>query len=166
MPFGYNGAQAATYNYLITGYKTVTTTTLNATSTITLNGGTTTDLVYVDFPTVGGTLINTGASKNSVSLGKFRITDLGGDGASTTLTSVTISIAKNTNVSEIAIFDSGNNNRGQFASPGASVVFSSLTGISATDSGTDDFEIWATFKNIVTDQDRDLPPRQQRLVTE
>ncbi len=153
VPFNWDNVNTPTYNYKVgAGFTYANATTLSATSTITLNGGTTANIDYINFPTVGGTLINTGGSLNSESLGKFRITDVGGDGAPTTLTAITISIANNSNISEIAIFDSGNTNRGQVTNPGASVSFTGLTGISAANNNNVDFEIYATFKNSVVDQ--------------
>ncbi len=153
VPFNWDNVNTPTYNYKVgVGFTYANATTLNATSTITLNGGTTANIDYINFLTFGGTLINNGGSLNSESLGKFRITDVGGDGAPTTLTDITISIANNSNISEIAIFDSGNTNRGQVTNPGASVSFTGLTGISAANNNNVDFEIYATFKNSVVDQ--------------
>jgi hypothetical protein len=149
VPFGYDGTNSATYYYLTASALTANAITFTATSMIALNGGTTTTINYIDYPTVGGPLINSGGGANSVSLARFRITDTDGD--PTTLTSITLSIANSANVSEIAIFDNGDNNRGQVTNPGSSVTFSGLTGISAPSSGTTDFEIFATFNDTVVE---------------
>lgn len=158
VPFNWDGSNNQTINYRTGGVgwttNTDNATTYNATSTITLNGGTTSSIDYLNNQTVGGTLVNNGGGTNCVSLGKFRITDSGGDGVGTTLSSVTISIANNTMVSEIAIFDSGHNNRGQVTNPGTTVTFNGvgIPNISANNNNNDDFEIWATFQATVTDQ--------------
>ena len=150
VPFNWDGTNAPTYNYKTGGgFTTNHATTYLATSTITLNGGTTNSIGYINFPTVGAPLDN--SSGNCESLADFKITDPGGDGQPTTLNSVTISVGNSSMISEIAIFDNSGTNVGQVTNPGSSVVFSSLS-ISAANNNTADFQIWATFKNTVTDQ--------------
>ncbi len=152
VPFGYNGSGAATYNYLKAGAKTASATTFNATSTITLIGGTTASIDYDDYQTVGGPL-TTGGSANSETLAQFRVNDLGGDGVATTLTSVTINISNFSSVSEIAIFDGSGTNRGQQTVSGPNVTFGGLSTIIASESGTASFRIRATFNSTVIDQE-------------
>jgi len=151
VPFGYNGSDATTYNYLKAGAKTASATTYNATSTITLNGGTTASIDYASYQTAGGPL-TTGGSANSVTLAQFRVNDLGGDVVATSLTSVTINISNFSNISEIAIFDGGGTNRGQQTVTGPNVTFGGLSTIVASDGGTANFRIRATFNSTVVDQ--------------
>jgi len=151
VPFGYDGSHAQTYNFLTAGAKASNATTFSNNSTITYVSSTSpVSIAYIDYSAVGAPIDNT----NSVRLGQFNVNDLGGDGQPTTLSSVTISIANNANVAEIAIFDSGQNNVGQVTNPGSSATFNGLSTISAADGSFDYFEIWATFQNTVTDQQK------------
>ncbi|MBS1490663.1 MAG: T9SS type A sorting domain-containing protein [Bacteroidetes bacterium] len=157
VPFNYDGSHAGTYNFLTAGAKSASATTFDNTSTITYTPGySTPSIPYINFQALGGPLDNT--VPNCVSLGRFTVTDMGGDGLNTTLASVTISITNNSNVAEIAIFDSSQNNQEQFTTPGSSVTFIGppIHNISAFDGSTDYFEIWATFKSSVVDQQKIL----------
>jgi hypothetical protein len=154
VPFGFNGSDSQTLNYLIAGALTSTATTLMVgTSTITLMSGTTTSAIdYASFQTGGA--LTTGGSANSVSLGRFIINDLGGDGLPTTLTSVTLSIANFANLNQIAIFDDAGTNLGQQTVSGGSVTFSGLTTVFTSNNNSDNsgrFRIRATFLPVVTD---------------
>ncbi len=154
VPFGYNNINPETFNFLIASANTASATTPNSTSTITLVGGTTTTAIdYTLFPTVG--TLTTGGSANSASLGRFIINDLGGDGQPTTLTSVTLSVANFSNLSQIAIFDdSGGLPLGQQTVSGPTVTFSGLTTVTTSNGNSDNsgrFRIRATFLPMVTD---------------
>ncbi len=162
VPFTWDGINAGTYNFLTSGAKSSNATTFDNNSTITFNVGTaTSSIYYINFPVAGGggagpadytQLDNT--IPNCVRLGQFTITDSGGDGLPTTLSSVSFSLANSGDVVEIAIFNSGNTNLGGANNPPGTISFNSgLSSISASDGSTDTFEIWATFKNTVTDQD-------------
>lgn len=153
VPFGYNGSNTQTYNYLTASAKTATATTFAANSDIVLIAGTTTALIdYSSFQTASG--LTTGVGANSVSLGRFSIRDGGGandgDGTGTTLTSVTLTLSNSANVRTVAIFDALGNNLGE--QPGApTLVFSSLS-ITASQNSVEFFRIRATFNTVVTDQ--------------
>ncbi len=153
VPFGYNGSVAQTYNYLIAGAKTATATTFNGTSTITFNVGSTTPSIdYASFQTSGA--LTTGGGANSVSLAQFKLNDLGGDAAATALSTLTIQLTNFANINQIAIFDAAGTNLAQQAVSSNTVVFSGLSAITTADNSNVNFRIGATFKPIVTDQQR------------
>jgi hypothetical protein len=154
VPYNWDGVHSQTINYKVgSGFTTVNAHTFDNSSTITLNtpDGTTSSIDYASFQDTGGTLNN--GTPDCVSLGKFKISDLGGgDGVSTILSSITFSLTNSSFIKQIAIFDASGTNRGQTSNPGATLTFSSLSGISASDGNSNTFEIWATFQQTVTDQ--------------
>lgn len=96
-------------------------------------------------------------TSNAIEVGKFTIRDGGStapdsDTESTSLTDITFTISNFDNITALAIFD-GSSNISEVTSVTSSTAFSGITGLSATDDGTKDFSIYATFKTLVTDND-------------
>jgi hypothetical protein len=122
-------------------------------SDIILNGGTTTDIPYINKRT--GNPLTTG---NSVSLATFQIRDGAGandpDNKSTTLTSLGIQLSANWDmVRRIGLFDMGSLVSQQDVT-GPNITFSGLS-LPATDpAGTNNFDIRVTFDNLVADNAR------------
>ncbi len=121
-------------------------------SDIALNGETTNQINYINFR--GNSLNDDGS--NSVSLARFQIRDGGlpandGDNKSTTLTSLQIQLTNFAMVRRVALYDGGTEVSGtEQAVTGANVTFTGLN-LSAADNGTRNFNVRATFQNVVTD---------------
>jgi hypothetical protein len=122
-----------------------TTPPPNSTSTISLNGGTTTAIDYISFQASIGLTFPT-----SVSLAQFQINDLGGDVFGTTLIDITLSIGNFANVRRMAIFD-GTTKVGEKNVSSGSVTFNGLS-LTAANSSTKNFTVSATFNSVVTDK--------------
>lgn len=134
----------------------VTTTTLTGSSytfipsnnsTITFNAATfSSNIAYGSFQS--GAAMTQGAS---VALGTFTINDGASDAdtQSTILSELTVSLGNHTDLREVAIFDGATNLSQKTAA--ASVTFDLLT-LTATDNGTKQFTIRATFNAPVVDK--------------
>ncbi|MDL5050933.1 hypothetical protein QQ054_33580, partial [Oscillatoria amoena NRMC-F 0135] len=118
-------------------------------SDIILNGGTTPNIPYI-------THRQNDVSNTKPSLATFRIQDgagaTDGDNKSTTLTALTIQLTNHAMVKRVALYNGGTEIIGtdQVVS-GATVNFTGLA-LTASDGGTQDFTILATFQDIVTDK--------------
>jgi Secretion system C-terminal sorting domain len=162
VPFNWDGVNPQTYNYRVgSGFTTANATTFFAGSTITLNGGTqsnstTGGIDYISNPTPiappAAFPANTITDLNSVSLAQFQINDNvgGNDGVGTTLTALTFTITNFANVGRIGIFDGSNPVGLEQDVTSGTISFSSLT-ITAPSNSTKNFQIRATFKTTVTD---------------
>ena len=96
----------------------------------------------------------TDLTSSSLQVGSFTIRDGGAsspdsDSAATTLNAITFTVANSANLRRVALYD-GNTEIAEVAG-GASVVFSSLTGLAAADDGTKTFKVLASFAGSVTD---------------
>ncbi len=108
--------------------------------------------------TANGTPI-TGTGDRGVLIAGFTVRDGGAsspdtDDASTTLTDVQLDITNHDNLNRVALFD-GSTFLAEAEVTGSAVSFSSLT-IVAADDGTQDFEVYATFKDDGTVADQDV----------
>jgi hypothetical protein len=127
-------------------------------SSITLNGGTSTNIAYGSFLDTGDNDINgSGESKN---IATFRIIDPANDpdNLGTTLTDLTISISNSTNIDRIVLFDAGTNLEiaGTDVACTPTVIYNGLS-LTANDNGgsngTKDFTVRVSFKSKVNDND-------------
>ena len=95
-------------------------------------------------------------TSNSVEIGKFTLRDGGGsadaDALSTTLTDITFNLSNTGNLRTLAIFDASGTNLMEVSSSDP-FSFNGIS-ISASDGGSVDFSIRATFNNFVTDNEQ------------
>jgi len=118
-------------------------------SDITLNGGTTASIDYINHR-------QTDVTNSKPSLATFRIRDgagaTDGDNKGTTLTALTIQLTNHAMVRRVALYDGGTEISGtDQAVSGSTVSFSGLS-LTANDGNTKDFTVRATFQNTVTDK--------------
>ncbi|HEY9047643.1 MAG TPA: T9SS type A sorting domain-containing protein [Ohtaekwangia sp.] len=154
VPFNWNTTDPETYNYKVgSGFTVDNDITFSASSDIILNGGTTD---AIDYRTKQGTSLTSNGS-NSISLATLQIRDGGSgtdvDNVGTRLTSLTIQLTNNSFVRQIGIFDGGTLIGSTEQTVSGSTVTFNLSGydLSATDGGTNNFTIRATFQQNVTD---------------
>ncbi len=97
--------------------------------------------------------VSTLSTSNSIEVGKFEILDGGGisdsDALSTTLNSITFSVANFNNIKAIALFDD-TTNISEITTVGSIATFTGLN-LTAVDGGSKTFSIRATFNSSVTD---------------
>jgi hypothetical protein len=152
--FEYNGS-GTSINYLNS------TASGNPNSTTTLSAGNDaqsdiarsgsfTEPDNVDYATYQASDLTHGTS---IELARFSIRDGGGasdaDAAATTLDALTFTVANGTALRRVALYD-GTTEIAEVAG-GASVIFSSLSGLVAADDGSKDFSVRASFNSTVTD---------------
>jgi len=142
-----------------TGYTTTTSGTYTASGNYESNiiiASTFTEPTNIDYSTYN--VSSSLSTSNSIEIAKFTIQDGGDDNIdddnlTTKLTDLDITVDKWENIKTLAIFE-GSTNKGEVSVGSGSVSFSSITGgIEATDDGTKDFSIYATFNSTVTDND-------------
>ncbi|GJM35523.1 MAG: hypothetical protein DHS20C18_45240 [Saprospiraceae bacterium] len=98
---------------------------------------------------------------NAIKIGAFTIRDGGAGGSdadmvSTILTDIEFSVLNSSNLAALAIFD-GINNVSEVTTVSSTTTFNSInsgTGLEAADNGTKSFDVYATFKSSVIDNEQ------------
>ena len=150
-PYNWDGANASTYNY-----KTdATVPTADATTAVA--NSTASDIITDETFTYPSNISyqnyqETDLTSSSLEIARFTIRDGGAtidvDALETLLTAITFSITNSSNLRRVALYD-GTTEISEVAS-GASISFSSLS-LSASDGGTKNFSLRASFNSTVTD---------------
>lgn len=122
----------------------------NQLSDIISAGGETDNIPYENYQAASSL-----TTSNAVKIGTFTIRDGGAsspdsDSKTTTLTDITFAVQNFASIRAMAIFD-GTTNLKEVTSVVASTSFNTISGLVAPDNSTKSFDIYATFKTLVTD---------------
>ncbi|WP_178983460.1 T9SS type A sorting domain-containing protein [Winogradskyella helgolandensis] len=133
----------------------ITSTAVNSTESV-IDGSTfatTENINYLNYSAATGL-----TTTNAIQIGNFTILDGGydrddTDAVGTTLTDIEFNISNYPNLKSLAIFNGGTNVSETLVTS-ETVVFSSLTGLTANDNSVKSFQVYATFSSNVTDNDQ------------